>query len=193
MPGSWNISSRFATALIVVMLCSIPGTVIGQNSQNVPREYKVKAVFLHRFLQYTTWPSTPSLDTLDSYVIGVLGDNPFGSSFNSVIGRTPKSTDNKTLEIKFFNSLSELSACHILYISSEDPSIIRRATKQVVGSGTFVVGESETVLKNCGVAQFFIRNNHVKFMINLNAVKEEGLKIDSEVLELAEIVRYACE
>lgn len=188
-----NISRSLSSLLLVAMLLCLPFSAIGQNSDLVPREYKVKAVFLHRFLQYTTWPSTPYLDSLDNYVIGVLGPNPFGDSFKSVVGRKPKRDDNKTLEVKFFNSVADISACHILYISSEDASLIRKATNKMVGSGTFIVGESESVLKNCGVAQFFIRNNHVKFMINLNAVKQEELKIDSEVLELAEIVRYACE
>lgn len=45
-------------------------------------EYQVKAVFLFNFAQFVTWPSQPADAPL---VIGILGDDPFGSYLDETV------------------------------------------------------------------------------------------------------------
>ena len=46
----------------------------------VPNEYSVKAVFLYSFGRYIEWPENTFHNESDPFVIGIVGEDPFGRS-----------------------------------------------------------------------------------------------------------------
>src|SRR5450432_1916809 len=60
------------------------GSSNAQEAIDPRKEYNVKAVSLYAFGRYVTWPET-AFQTADSpFVIGVLGDNPFGDALEQI-------------------------------------------------------------------------------------------------------------
>src|SRR2546430_1625474 len=48
-------------------------------------EYQLKAVFLFNFAQFVEWPAQASTEPDAPLVIGVLGQNPFGSYLDELV------------------------------------------------------------------------------------------------------------
>ena len=49
-------------------------------------EYEVKAAFLYNFAKFVTWPSVRNDVSDSSFVIGILGKDPFGNVIEQVMG-----------------------------------------------------------------------------------------------------------
>jgi hypothetical protein len=48
-------------------------------------EYKVKSVFIFNFTKFVDWPST-SFESEDSpFIIGIIGNNPFGNYLEETV------------------------------------------------------------------------------------------------------------
>ena len=48
-------------------------------------EYKIKAVFLYNFAKFVEWPPNVFPDANTPFVIGVLGQDPFGSYLEDTV------------------------------------------------------------------------------------------------------------
>ena len=54
-----------------------------------PTEYEVKAAFLYHFARYVEWPPDGFPPDGDSFVVTILGDDPFGPALDAALqGKT---------------------------------------------------------------------------------------------------------
>jgi hypothetical protein len=79
---------------IIISLLICPSLSIAQESL----EHQVKAAFIHKFIMFTSWPSS-AFDSNDSpVVIGVLGESPIwskGFGIQTSHGSTCKNNKSK--------------------------------------------------------------------------------------------------
>src|SRR4051812_6394668 len=79
-----------------------------------PTEYQVKAAYLFNFGQFVEWPARAYESPGAPFVIGILGDDPFGGALDEVVrGET---FGSRPLEVKRFKAPQEIGACNILFI-----------------------------------------------------------------------------
>src|SRR5690348_11218885 len=64
-------------ALLLACNCALAGPV--------PGEYQVKAVFLFNFTHFVEWPADAFPGPAAPFVIGVLGQDPFGSALDEAV------------------------------------------------------------------------------------------------------------
>src|SRR3954465_7552466 len=55
------------------------------SAQQVSKDYQIKAVFLWRLAQFVTWPTQAFEDDSTPFVIGVLGQDPFGEALDLAV------------------------------------------------------------------------------------------------------------
>ena len=70
--------------LVLAIALLTTGLVLPQPSSTSP-EYQVKAVFLFNFTQFVEWPENAFEDEQSPLIIGVLGDDPFGSYLDETV------------------------------------------------------------------------------------------------------------
>src|ERR1700722_16525121 len=85
-----------------------------QQVKPVPPE-EVKAVFLFNFTGFVDWPSGALPNNNSEIVIGVLGDNPFGSFLEEAVANEKR--DNHPLVVKYFKNAGDARGCQVLYIN----------------------------------------------------------------------------
>jgi len=173
---------RFCLFLFILFLIlpSRPGHA--QPSMNVS-EYEVKAAFLYHFAKFVEWPSTAVHDTTLPFLIGILGKDPFGSVLDKLIGS--KSVKGKKILIRRFGDLSGLTYCQLLFIANSEKQVLPQIFERLRGAATLTVGEMEGFTDSQGMVQFVMKDNHVHFMINVDASEAAGLKLSSKLLNLA--------
>jgi YfiR/HmsC-like len=158
----------------------------GSGSGGISLEYQVKAAYLLNFTRYVEWPSQAFTDPKAPVTICVLGRDPFGSVLDAtVVGRT---TQGRSVSVRRIRSTSEVSGCHLVFISRETWRSQRDLPRTLHTLGLLTVGESGEFAQQGGVIGFIIQNETVRFVVNAEARDRAGLRISSRMLSLAAAV-----
>ena len=164
---------------IVVLWCTAHYAM----AQNGEQEANLKAAFIYNFTKYIDWGS---YNSNYMFVIGVVGDDSPVIPALREIAKT-RTINNKRIEIRIINDLSDLRDCDIVFITKQSrfplSSILTR-----VGRGVLTISESSGYASKGTAFNFIVINQKLKFEANLNAIASSGLKAGSQLLKLAVIV-----
>jgi hypothetical protein len=151
--------------------------------QPQPTEYQLKAAYLFNFARFVEWPKTAFQNPTSPVVIGILGENPFHDDLSRVIGS--KLVDTHPVVIKEFRSASEVTNCHVIFISSSEKKKLPEIFQSLKGSNVLTVGETERFIEAGGMISFFLERTKIRFQINKDAAEAAGLKVSAKLMTLA--------
>ena len=148
-----------------------------------PSEYRLKAAFLFNFAKFVEWPPEAFAEKTSPFIIGVLGDNPFGNELQqTVIG---KNINDHPITIQPFSTAAAATNCHLLFISNSEKKRLTEIVPALRGTTVLTVSETERFIEAGGMINFVSVNNKIRFQINDDAAKTARLKISSKLLSLA--------
>jgi hypothetical protein len=153
-----------------------------------PSEYQVKAAYLFNFAKFVDWPASAFSDAQAPFVLGILGENPFGDAFDSVQG---KSVRGRAFVVKKFNAVENIPVCHILFISASEKGRWQTIFKALQNRNVLLAGDVEGFVRAGGVVNFIIVNKNVGLEVNVDSAARNGLTFSSRILNMARIVRGA--
>jgi hypothetical protein len=165
--------------LFCIFFFSLAAKVVAQNGE---QEANLKAAFIYNFSKYIDWGNYHHEDV---FVIGVLGDSPIISPLNEIARNN--TINNKRIEIRILQDLSEIRNCDMLFISKECRFSLSSVLNNVV-KGVLTISESHDYATQGTDFNFVIVNQKLKFEVNLKALSTSGLKAGSQLLKLAIIV-----
>jgi hypothetical protein len=165
---------------VAVAVFLLPLTMAAQPSE--ARDYEVKAGFLVKFTQYTTWPSNTFNSSTAPIVIGVLGEEPFFKQMEQeakgVVGFRP-------VVVRHLNTVEEGTHCHVVFISEAESRNEVEWFDALKGKSILTVGESDRTIERGAVMRFVIKNKNVRFEANLSAAAENQLELNERMLAVA--------
>jgi hypothetical protein len=92
-------------------------------------EYQVKAVYLFNFGQFVEWPKAAYGAAGAPFVIGILGDDPFGNVIDNVVhGET---LAGHPLVVKRFREPEEVDGCNILFMGRTEAPRLERIRMRI--------------------------------------------------------------
>ena len=145
---------------------------------------KIKAVFIYNFTKYIEWPQ-PYKE--GDFTIGVIGET---SLYSELIKMTEtKKVANQTLEVKKYNSLSDVSKCHILYVCKDKSPQLSEILKKIKNNSTLIVTEESGLADKGAGINFIIKENRQKFELNKGNIERYKLKVSSNLEALAFTVK----
>lgn len=148
-----------------------------------PSEYRLKAAFLFNFAKFVEWPPRAFAETNSPFIIGVLGDSPFGNELEqTVVG---KNINAHPITLQMFRVAAEATNCHLLFISTSEQKRLPEIIPRLRGAPILTVGETERFIEAGGMINFVAENNKIRFQISDDAAKGARLKISSKLLSLA--------
>ena len=153
---------------------------------NATKEYKIKAVFLFNFSQFVTWPTNAFPEAQTPLVIGVLGEDPFGTYLDETV--RGEEVDKHPLVIQHYRRAEEIKTCHILFISQSETGRMDQILASLEGRNILTVSDAEGFAQQGGMIRFVTEKNKIRLGINLEAAKTASLTISSKLLRPAEIV-----
>ena len=171
-------------ALLLASCLLIPG--VPRARPGISVEYQVKAVFLYHFSQFVSWPKAGRAEAGESFVIGVLGGDPFGEYLDEVVRGERK--DGRPIEVRRIRTPGEAAGCDILFIRGSYGDSTESLLHRLGSLPVLTVGESEQFAAGGGMIRFNRRDSRIKLRINLDAVQKADLTVSSKLLRLAEIV-----
>lgn len=153
----------------------------------ISAEYQVKAVFLYNFTHFVSWPDTLWASADEPFVIGILGEDPFGNFIDqTVAGETYQGRQFviKRMPKPQLTTREQVASCNLLYVAANvNP---RTVLELCNGLPLLTVGESPDFTARGGVIRFSTRNKKIRLHINNQAAREGGLQVSPQLLRLAE-------
>lgn len=176
---------RYATACAVLWHALGGAPVLGADPV-VPSEYAVKAAFIYNFAKFTEWPPAAAGGTRDPIVLCAAAGEPYDAALASIDG---KSVHGRPLRIRRGVRPIEIKSCHMLFIAEAEerraPELLRAAS----GSPVLTIGDASGFAEGGGMIGLINADNRVQFEINNEAAQRANLKIGSQLLRLARLVK----
>lgn len=156
-------------------------------SASVPLEYAVKAAYLSKFGIFVEWPNAVFDSPQSPIVLCVVGADPFDGTLDKIA--QGQRIGDRRIVVKRMKAVSRDSGCEILYAGGSDEQSIDQALAAVSGTGVLTVTDSVPDSHAPGIVEFVVQNNRVRFNIDNEAARRNGITISSHLLSLALNVR----
>jgi hypothetical protein len=147
-------------------------------------ESTLKALFIYNFSKHVEWPKGK---ISGKFTIGVLGNTPVFDKLNQVL--KDRKIKDLPVEIRKITSNSEVEMCDILFIARSENDRLKDINEKEDCYGVLIVTEEKDMAKKGACINIIEKDERMKFEINDIAIKREGLKISSQLYELAIIVK----
>jgi hypothetical protein len=176
------VSGRSSLALLA-LVCAGPRFTAAAVAPPAPTEYEVKAAFLLNFARFVQWPPARPPG---AFVVGVLGDDPFGS----VLDRTFEADtgDGRSWQVRRLPRPEDAPRSQILFISRSEERRLAEILARVHGAPVLTVSDIPRFAERGGMIGLRVEERKVRFDIAPDAAASSGLKLSSHLLKLARIV-----
>lgn len=150
-------------------------------------EYEVKAAYIFNFTKFIKWPAGSFDSPSSPYVLGIYGNDPFGSVIKKIIGN--RQSNGRKWIVKYYSRPEQIKQCHILFITDVEQSELRQLVIHLKGKPVLTVGdEIENFCQQGGNINFTAKKSPKRFEINNKAAKNSKLTISSKLLMLSKII-----
>lgn len=178
---------RRSLLIVTILACAIAiGATHAHAQLSIDREYQIKAAFLYNFAKFVEWPNGAVPESGAPLPLCVLGDDPFGEALNSVEGKIVR---GRRLVVRRLAAPPRPGACDILFISSSEKERVPQILDALKGSSVLTVSDLDNFARLGGIIMLVVESNRVGFRINVDAAEAARLKISSQLLKLATVIR----
>jgi hypothetical protein len=152
-------------------------------AQNRISEYAVKAAYLFNFGKFVRFTPSEVIQDRHSFDICIVGEDPLGHALDDLTAN--ERLDNKPVRVLRLKSAAEARGCAIAYISAAEGDRVENDLDSLRGHEVLTVSDATEFLRHGGMIQFVSVENHVRFAVNLDAVRNAQISLSSELLRVA--------
>ena len=182
--------SRFAARVLVALGAGLALLAAAQTVSLTPNQHK--ALFLYNFAKYTEWPKEAVVSDDAPFVLGILGQSPFGKDIAILESKTVK---GRQLVVRPYASVEDIpkGECQLLFIASSETNKLAQILKAVEKTHILTIAEADGFLQASGMINLLTERKSagtqtVSFEVNLVAATRANLKLDVQLLKLAKTV-----
>lgn len=147
------------------------------------KENIVKAAFIFNFIKFVEWPDGKSLSKKSQIDICVIGNSGIikTSTFFS-----KASSSKLAISLVSEQNIQNISShCHILFVSESEDERWSDIFSAIKNQPVLTISDDSGFIERGGMIGFTKDDNKVKIEVNKKAADSAGIKIDSQLLEIA--------
>jgi YfiR/HmsC-like len=173
-----SVGRRFAWLLLwLPLVLAGPGRAAAASGHD---QQRVQAAFLYNFLKFCTWPGAAD----GPLVIGAFREAP-DAALGEVAGKT---AGGRPVAVRRVDSLEEARTCQLLLVPVGSRPRLERLLAGLSGQPVLTVSEIEDFARLGGIIGLVRSGDRLRFEVNLDAARDAGLELSSQLLKLASIV-----
>jgi hypothetical protein len=175
--------------LTIAAALGILGAGVANVIAQTASEPALKAAFIYNFAKFTEWPAD-SLPAGAPLVLCVAEDAHVEKAL--AVATKDRHVEQHPLVTKRMDLDGLVGTCHVLYV---DAGVGGKRSAQLIerlrGTRTLTVSDDEAFAERGGGANLFIEDGRIRIAVNLDATQRVGLRLSSQLLKLAKIVKDA--
>lgn len=177
----WHASLR---ALAWALACA--ALALPSGAQEASGEATAKARLTVTLARFVRWPTAPAAPTITAMRLCVLHQSPaiasaFAAHDGSLVSGRPLAVVSNP------EPLSD--ACDLLFVDGSSPRFITSVLDTAQRSPWLTLGAVDGFLSRGGMVEIVNVNDALRFDVNLTALRNAGLVLNSQALKLARQVR----
>lgn len=141
----------------------------------------LKGAFLFNFIKFTEWPA--DRPTAGGPIVACLDAPQVAAALDEIVRSRPT---GRPIAVRRLTASDAAAGCDVLYVGGRDPR--RSLLAQTKGMPVLTVGETPQFADAGGLAYFYLEDGHLRFAINLPAVRATGLRLSPQLLSLAKLI-----
>ncbi|MFZ4854950.1 MAG: YfiR family protein [Desulfuromonadaceae bacterium] len=143
-------------------------------------EFKVKAAMFYNFAKFVEWPANPSgSDSRITYCIA--GKSRLTAPMQDLQGKLIK---GKSVFVREIDRPADVAECQVLFIAQSEKARLLSYLHHSGFHSILTVSDLEQFAESGGMIGFSEEDNKIRFDINQEAAKKQGLRISSHLLNL---------
>ena len=154
-----------------------------QVSQPQGQEYNLKAAFLYRFLDYIEWNNN-SEDPLN---IAILGESGIYAPLIEI--SKDRRAGSRSIRVRQITSVTEIGASQVVFVSRNYKFGIDAVINRLSDRPALIISEQKGDVEKGSHINFLISDNKLKFEINLRTASRSGIRIGSQLLQHAAVIK----
>jgi hypothetical protein len=145
----------------------------------------LRAAFLYNFAKFTEWPG--DVAPIGPLTLCVIDDSAVESALGDLVGSS--SINGRTVTISRGVTGAKLRACHLLYVGDISTGRAAAILDELQGAPVLTVSNGDDFVRIGGVVGLFVEEGRMRFAINPDAAQRTGVRLSSQLLRLAKILR----
>lgn len=131
------------------------------------------AAYVFNFLKFIEWPERAADETLEVCFVGAADVR--GALASSTLA---KKAGSSALIVREARPEESLASCKVIYVDAEARSIPPH-------QAALTIGEREDFTREGGIIRLYTESNRLRFIVNVDNAKREGIQVSSHLLKLA--------
>lgn len=166
-----------------VLLAVFAAAVLSSDSAQAQHsQYEVEAAYLLNFGKFMHVAPASQAGQRNTFDICIVGRDRIGKALEGLIAN--EQIDNRPVRVRQLTEARDARSCDIAYLGTEGGRI-DAGLDSLKGADVLTVSEAPDFLGQGGMIQLLLAQNHVRFSVNLRAVRQTHLALSSELLKVA--------
>ncbi len=170
----------FSCLAFAVLLISIQGNTQAAGTVDVSL---MKGVYLYNFIRFAAWPDDPGSRT--RVIVAVYGSPVFADTLEMI---SQKSEYPPHMQVRRCQTVSCVDGAHVLYAHKMEDIRLAALLKHVAKHPVMTVSDQAAFVRQGGMLELVEEEGHLRFDANLKAVRDSGLYLSADVLDMARTV-----
>ena len=175
---------RWALPAILAWVSPAAPLQTAQAPQRV-QEYQAKATILRAVGNYTHWPETKVKNPSNPFVIGILGDSPFGRHLEDQI--QGQQVRGRSIRLLYMRSLKEddIEICDLLFICESESDRLTEVLEVCKDRPILTLGDTPGYSHRGVMLDFTFEAQLLGLEANLKSIRTAGLEVSSSFLAIS--------
>jgi hypothetical protein len=174
---------RWRLLAVLVGCCACPAPCAAQTATGP----QLKAAYLYNFVKFTEWPGD-ALGPADPIALCVVNDRQVTDMLVTLVQDRTIGGHRLTVRLVKVDDATLLT-CRVVFAGGLDSARAAALLGALAGKPILTVGDGEQFAHAGGIAGFFVENGALRFAINMDAAQRAGVRLSSQLLGLAKIVK----
>ena len=163
-----------------IFFALLVGSVKAENDRPL---HEIHSMMVFNFVKYINWPAH---SISGEFIIGVVGSDDVYNTLKSWYQN--KNIGSQKILVKKFNSASEITDCHVIYVGKDGNKDFDLIKSKTEGKSTLIVTDKAGFgAKGSGI-NFKTVEGKLKFELNQAAIEKAHLKVSSQLTGMAIII-----
>jgi hypothetical protein len=176
-------------SLILRTLSVITAVVLGCTAAAATQTaspVELRAAFVYNFAKFTEWPAH-AIAPNDPIAVCVVNDLRASDLFRQVV--KGRAIGSRGLAVRELGLGPDLKSCQIVYAPQLDAERAADLLAAVSDAPVLTISDYEHFARMGGIANFVVEDGKMRFAINVEAAQRAHLRVSSQLLALARVVR----
>lgn len=164
--------------ILTISLFGFHSSFAQVNEINEGQSVKYKTIFLHQFIEKSTWPN---MNATKKFRIGIMNNTELASEFEKYA--TAKGVNGGNFEVVNISNINNITSFHLVYINNQLRYPLQRIY-QKLGESPVLVVTNEYRDDEC-MLNFVLKGQRIKFTLNEEEIEKQNIIASLELKKLS--------